>query len=92
MIDYEVPTGKLLQLKGFQGSGEGYARVELKTGPSGSEVTRAVAYHGVSDSAYGALPGTIDVVAGDKVLVETTNLDNQVQDVHAYISGAFLNV
>jgi hypothetical protein len=89
VVDYTVTTAKTLLLKSIQAAGSGKTKVELKTGTSGSETTKAVFFISTA-SGYGELtfPQPIEVAGDDKVLVVMTNIENaQAQDLYAYING-----
>jgi hypothetical protein len=91
VIDYTVPVTNQLLLKTVQGACSGKAKIEVKTGASGSEVLQAVAF---LTSAQGSVeltfPTPIEVVAGHKVLVVITNRDNANADLYAFINGALV--
>lgn len=88
VLTYTVTAGKTLFLDAVQASGSAKWKAELKVGPSGSEVTKAVFFGSTSDSNEEHIfPTPIEVVATDNVLVVMTNRDNQAQDLYAFING-----
>jgi len=88
VIDYTVTALKTLLLKSVQAAASGKARVELKTGPAASEVTKAVGFVSTaSGEVQWQFPQAIEVAAGNKVLVIVTNRDNANADLYAWING-----
>ena len=88
VIDYTVTVGKTLLLKSVQASASGKAKVELKTGPAASELTKSVGFVSTaSGEVQWQFPQAIEVVAGHKVLVIVTNRDNANADLYAWING-----
>jgi len=89
VVDFTVTAGKTLMLRAIQAAASGKFRYELKTGTPSSEVTRAVGFgNGISGGDRELIfPQTIDVVAGDKVLVIIENRDKANADVYAFING-----
>ena len=88
VIDYTVTAGKTLKLKTVHGSASGKCKVEVKVGPTGSEVTQAVYFLGTADGGDQVqFSSPIEVSAGDKVLVLMTNRDTANQDLYAFING-----
>jgi hypothetical protein len=88
VVDYTVTALKTLQLKAAHAGFSGKGKAELKTGPTGSETTKAVWFCSTSSgSEEVTFPQPIEVVAGDKVLLILTNRDNANADVYGFING-----
>ena len=85
---YTVTTGKTLYLKQIVTSASDRTRIEIKTGASGSETTKMVAFGRVAnpnvDISF-SIP--IVVAASENVLVVITNRGRSAQDVYSTIIG-----
>lgn len=88
VVDYTVTAATTFILKQVFAACAGKSKVEVLVGPSGSEVSQAVAFistaNGNVDIKF-AQP--IEVAAGDKILVTMTNKDNANTDLYAFING-----
>lgn len=88
VINYTVTALKTFVLKQFQAACSGKCKVEVKAGPTGSELTLAVAFistaNGFVETKF-AQP--VEVAPGDKILVIMTNKDNANTDLYAFING-----
>jgi len=88
VVNYTVTALKTLVLKHVQAACSGKCKVELKTGPTGSETTKAVGFISTaSGQVEWKFAQPIEVIAGDKVLVVMTNKDNANTDLYAFING-----
>jgi len=88
VVNYTVTVGKTLQLKAIQASASGKFKFELKTGPSSSESTRVVGFGSTPTGTIETVfPQSIEVVAGNKVLLIITNKDQVSSDVYGFING-----
>jgi hypothetical protein len=88
VVNQTVVATTALILKGWSVACAGRAKAELKTGPTGSEATRAVAFISTAGGTWeGHFDSPIEVVNGDKVLVVMTNRDNANTDLYAWVNG-----
>jgi hypothetical protein len=87
-INYTVVAATALSLQSWQFACSGRSKAELKVGPAGSEVTKAVVFIPSNGGAHTEVfPAPIEVVTGDKVLVVGTNRDNANTDLYAWVNG-----
>lgn len=85
---YTVTALKTFHLEGIIFSASARAKAEIKVGPTGSEVTKAVMFTLNSDTQEISFTSPIPVVAGDNVLVVKTNTEPlDAQDVYSTILG-----
>jgi hypothetical protein len=88
VVNQTVVATTALILQAWSVACSGRAKAELKTGPSGSETTKAVAFISTAGGTWeGHFDSPIEVVNGDKVLVVMTNRDNANTDLYAWING-----
>lgn len=88
---YTVTVGKTLSLSRVICSASARAKWELKTGPAGSETTKAVLFTSVAtqnaEFKFDLDQESIEVAATNNVLLVRTNEDNQAQDMYSTIIG-----
>ena len=85
---YTVSGGTTLLLKRVQASGSGKMKVEVKTGPTGTTVSQAVAFSSTANPNIDIIfDQPIEVAATNLVEVIRTNRDKQAKDVYSYVNG-----
>lgn len=85
---YTVTALKTLLLKQVIASASSEMKIEIKVGPTGSTVTKAVVFTSATNLiANIQFEQPIEVAAGDDVEVVRTNRDNQAMDVYSTIIG-----
>jgi outer membrane biosynthesis protein TonB len=76
------------RLEDVYASSSGQMKVEIKVGPTGSEVTKAVLFTSKGHlSEKWSVTQPVQVTTADSVKVVRTNLDNQSMDVYSSIQG-----
>jgi len=90
---YTVPANKILRLTRIQSSGSGKIKAEIKTGASGSTVSRFVGFNSTSNPNiwFNIDAEALEIAAAEIVEVIRTNRDNQSQDVYSTIVGELID-
>jgi hypothetical protein len=87
---YTNNTGSTVHIEKIFASASGAMKVEVKVGPSGSTVTKAVAFTtSATPNAQIDFPNEIDVANGEVIEVIRTNRDKAAMDVYSYINGYY---
>lgn len=85
---YTPSTGTTLTLQQIVASASGKMKVEIKMGPTGSEVTKAVLFNSTANpNIVYAFAAPQELTDADSILVIRTNRDNQAQDLYSTIEG-----
>jgi hypothetical protein len=87
---YTNNTGSTVHLEKVFASASGAMKVEVKVGPTGSTVTKAVAFTtSANPNAQVDFPNEIDVANGEVIEVIRTNRDKAAMDVYSYINAYY---
>ena len=87
---YTNTTGSTIHLEKVFASASGAMKVEVKVGPTGSTVTKAVAFTtSANPNAQIDFPNELEVPDGYVVEVIRTNRDKAAMDVYSYINGYY---
>lgn len=85
---YTVSGGKTLLLKSIACYASGQGRALIETGPSGSEVAKAVIFWSAAKRGEQiTFPAPIEVVATDTVKITMQNRESSAQDMYSFING-----
>jgi dipeptidyl aminopeptidase/acylaminoacyl peptidase len=85
---YTPTTGTTLTLQQVVASASGKMKIEIKIGPTGSEVTKAVLFNSTANPNVAYTFAAPQAIADtESILVIRTNKDNQAQDLYSTIEG-----